>query len=51
MELEVEQRFDKWLRLFANFTYNNAKVKENPAKVETGKNMVWKADEVLTEGS
>ena len=25
VELEVEQRFDKWLRLFANFTYTNAK--------------------------
>lgn len=34
-ELEAEQRFEKWLRLFANFTYNNAKIKENEAKPET----------------
>ncbi len=35
VELEVEQRFDKRLRLFANFTYTNAKIKENNAKPET----------------
>ena len=27
--LEVEQRFDKLLRLFANYTYTDARIKEN----------------------
>ncbi len=31
-EIEAEQRFDKFLRLFANFTYTDSKVKENEAK-------------------
>ncbi len=35
VELEAEQRFDKWLRLFANFTYTDAKIKENEAKPST----------------
>ena len=35
VEIEVEQRFDIGLRLFSNFTYNNAKIKENNAKPET----------------
>lgn len=35
VELEAEQRFDKWLRLFANLTYTNAKIKKNDAKPET----------------
>ncbi|MEW6410491.1 MAG: TonB-dependent receptor [Nitrospirota bacterium] len=35
VELEAEQRFDKHLRLFSSFTYNNAKIKENEAKPET----------------
>lgn len=35
VEIEAEQRFDKWLRLFASFTYNNAKIKENNANPET----------------
>lgn len=34
VEIEAEQRFDKWLRLFANFTYTNARIKENDAKPE-----------------
>ena len=29
--LEIEQQFDKYLRLFANYTYTNARVKENDA--------------------
>ncbi|MGQ9570908.1 MAG: TonB-dependent receptor [Thermodesulfovibrionales bacterium] len=41
VELEAEQRFGKWLRLFANFTYTSAKIKENPAKPETvGKRLI-----------
>ncbi len=35
VELEAEQRFGKELRLFANFTYTDAKIKENDAKPET----------------
>jgi len=35
VEIEAEQRFDKWLRLFANFTYTNAMIKENKAKPST----------------
>ena len=35
IEIEAEQRFDKWLRLFANFTYTDAKIKENDAKPST----------------
>ena len=31
IELEVEQKFDKWLRLFANFTYTGGYIKENSA--------------------
>ena len=39
VELEAEQRFEKWLRLFANFTYNNGKITENVAKPQSvGKN-------------
>jgi len=35
--LEIEQRFDKYVRLFANYTYTDARIKENsanPASVE-----------------
>ncbi len=35
VEIEAEQRFDKWLRLFANFTYTDAKIKKNDAKPAT----------------
>lgn len=35
VEIEAEQRIEKGLRLFANFTYNNAKIVENKAKPET----------------
>jgi iron complex outermembrane receptor protein len=31
VELEAEQRFDKWLRLFANFTYTDSSITENSA--------------------
>ena len=41
VEFEIEQRFDKWLRLFSNFTITNAYVTENPGKPETvGKKLV-----------
>ena len=35
VEFEFEQRFDKWLRLFMNFTYTHSEIKENKAKPET----------------
>ncbi len=51
VEIEVEQRFDKWLRLFANFTYNNAKVEENPAKPETvGKKLTYLPERMFNAG-
>ncbi len=41
VEFEIEQRFDKWLRLFSNFTITNAYVTDNPAKPATvGKKLV-----------
>ena len=51
VELEVEQRFDKWLRLFANFTYNDAKVEENPLKPETvGKRLTYLPERMFNVG-
>ncbi|MEW6215226.1 MAG: TonB-dependent receptor [Nitrospirota bacterium] len=51
VELEIEQRFDKWLRLFANFTYNNAKIEENPAKPETeGKRLTYLPERMFNVG-
>jgi iron complex outermembrane receptor protein len=35
VEVQVEQKFSKWLRLFANFTYTDAKITENDTKPET----------------
>jgi len=35
VELEIEQKIGDWLRLFANYTYTLAKMKENPAKPAT----------------
>lgn len=35
VELEAEQMFGNWLGLFANFTYTNARIKENEAKPST----------------
>ncbi len=41
VEFEAEQRFGNWLRLFANFTYNDTEVKENKAFPKTvGKQLV-----------
>ena len=51
IEAEVEQRFDKTLRLFANFTYNRAKVKENPAKPQTeGKRLTYLPERMFNIG-
>lgn len=52
VELEVEQRFDKGLRLFANFTYTNAKLKENNAKPETeGKRLTNVPERMFNAGA
>jgi iron complex outermembrane receptor protein len=41
VELEAEQRFDKWLRLFANFTYTDSSITENSASpASVGKDMI-----------
>jgi len=49
VEFDFEQRFDKWLRLFVNFTYTDSEIKENKAKPETeGKRLtytpLWRAN-------
>jgi iron complex outermembrane receptor protein len=51
VELEAEQRFDKWLRLFANFTYTDAKIKENVAKPATeGKRLTHVPERMVNIG-
>ncbi|GAB5046481.1 TonB-dependent receptor plug domain-containing protein [Thermodesulfovibrio sp. TK110] len=35
VEFEIEQRFEKWLRLFGNFTYTDSEIKENEANPKT----------------
>jgi iron complex outermembrane receptor protein len=35
VEFEFEQRFDKWLRFFMNFTYTDSEIKENKANPQT----------------
>jgi iron complex outermembrane receptor protein len=49
VEFEFEQRIDKWLRFFVNFTYTDSEIKENKAKPETeGKRLtytpLWRAN-------
>lgn len=49
VEFEFEQRFDKWLRLFINFTYTHSEIKENKANPKTeGKRLtytpLWRAN-------
>ncbi|MBU2226926.1 MAG: TonB-dependent receptor [Proteobacteria bacterium] len=40
IELETEQRFDKWLRFFANFTYTDSSIIENEVSPKSvGKDM------------
>lgn len=52
VEIEAEQRFDKWLRLFANFTYTDAKIKENSAKPETvGKRLTNVPERMFNTGA
>ncbi len=50
--LEAEQRFDKWLRLFANFTYTDARIKENSAKPTTvDKRLTQMPDKMFNAGA
>lgn len=35
VEFEIEQKIDKWLRLFGNFTYTDSEIKENQANPKT----------------
>lgn len=35
VEFEIEQRVDKWLRLFGNIAYTDSEIKENEVKPET----------------
>lgn len=50
--LEIEQRFDKWLRLFSNFTYTDARIKENQAKPTTvDKRLTYLPDKMFNIGA
>jgi iron complex outermembrane receptor protein len=52
VELEAEQRFDKWLRLFANYTYTDAKIKKNDAKPSTeGKKLTQVPENMFNAGA
>ncbi len=49
VEFEIEQKVDKWLRVFSNFTYTDSEIKENQAEpLSVGKrltyNPLWKAN-------
>jgi len=35
VEFEIDQKIDKWLRLFGNFTYTDSEIKENEANPRT----------------
>ena len=51
VELEMEQRFDNFIRLFANFTYTDSEVTENPAKPSTeGKKLVQVPEKMFNIG-
>ncbi len=51
LEIEAEQRFGKELRLFANFTYTDARIKENVAKPETvGKRLTFVPESMFNIG-
>lgn len=50
--VELEQRFDKYVRLFANYTYTDARVKENtanPAAVD--KRLTYVPDTMINAGA
>ncbi len=50
--LELEQRFDKWLRLFTNFTYTDARIKENSAApLDVDKRLTFMPDKMFNAGA
>ncbi len=52
VELEAEQSFDMGLRLFANFTYTDAKIKKNEAKPDTvGKKLTGVPERMFNAGA
>jgi len=51
VELEIEQKFDKWVRLFANFTYTHSEIEENLAKPTTeGKRLTMVPEKMFNIG-
>jgi iron complex outermembrane receptor protein len=51
VSLELDQRVDKWLRLFTNFTYTDAKIKENSANpASVGKRLTQMPDVMFNAG-
>ena len=52
VELEAEQRFEKWLRFFVNFAYTNSEIKENEAKPATvGKQLTDLPERIFNVGA
>ncbi len=52
IELEAEQWFEKWLRLFVNFAYTKSKIKENEAKPATvGKQLTDLPERIFNVGA
>lgn len=52
VEFEVEQRFEKGLRLFSNFTYTNGMIKENEAATKTvGKRLTQTPQKMFNLGA
>ncbi|MGP8153888.1 MAG: TonB-dependent receptor [Smithella sp.] len=50
--LSFEQRFDKLLRLFANYTYTDGRIKENSADpLSVGKRMTFLPDTMINAGA
>jgi len=50
--LSAEQKFDKWLKLFSNFTYTDARIKENDAKPTTvDKRLTYLPDKMFNVGA
>lgn len=48
---EIEQRFDDWLRLFANGTYTDAKIKKNSANLASeGKRLTYMPMHIFNAG-
>ncbi len=51
IEIEAEQKLNSWLRLFANYTYNDAKFRKNEVKPETeGKRLSYVPQRMFNVG-